>query len=70
MIVFVAELDASDDISEHSSAEYEVSWHEDLLNEQLVFGTEDHASPQEKKTYHNSKKKEYSLEYLKQRIHT
>jgi len=61
MVVFVSELDARNDISEHRSAEHQISRHQDLFDHQLVFRTENHASPEEEEPYDYGQKKEYSF---------
>lgn len=69
MLVFVAELDACYDVAEHRSAEHQVAGHQDLLDEQLVFRTEDNAAPQQEKPYDDGQEKEYSFDDLEKRIH-
>jgi hypothetical protein len=65
MIFFISELDARDNISEHRSAKYQISWHQDLFDHMLVFGTENHASSEKKKPYSYGQKKENSFEDFK-----
>ncbi len=65
MVFFIAELDARKDISEHRSAKYQVSRHQDLFDHMLVFGTENHASSEKEEPYTYGQKKEDSFEDFK-----
>jgi hypothetical protein len=65
MIVFISELDACNDISEHRTAKHQVSRHDDLFDQERIFRTENHASSEKEKPYDYGQEKENSLDDLK-----
>jgi len=65
MILFISELDACNDISEHRSAENQISRHQYLFDQEFVFRTENHASSEEEKPYHYGQEKENSFDDFK-----
>lgn len=69
MIIFVAKLDACNNISEHGTAENEISWHQHLFDYYVIFWTENYASSQEKYSYDDCQKKEDSLNDFKKCVH-
>ncbi len=65
MIFLISKLDTSDDVSEHYSAKYEISRHQHLFDEHLIFRTENHISPEKKKPYDYREEKKDSLDDFK-----
>ncbi len=65
MIIFVSELNAGNDVSEHGSAKDQISRHQDLFDQYFVFRTENHASSEEKKPYNYRQEKENSFDHFK-----
>jgi len=70
MIFFVTELYTRNDISKHRPTKNQISWHQHLLDQKLVFWTKNNSSSQEKKSYDYGKKKENSLDDFEKCIHT